>query len=74
VLYSMALLPISLLPRYLGMTGNVYLCGALVIGVLFLYTGYCILNDRTRQRARTVLLASVFYLPVLYALMLLDRA
>jgi hypothetical protein len=30
--------------------------------------------DRTRLRARQVLLASVIYLPVLYGLMLLDRA
>jgi heme o synthase len=29
--------------------------------------------DRTRQRARRVLLASVVYLPVLYGLLLLDR-
>lgn len=74
VLYSMALLPISLLPRFLGMTGNVYLYGAAIMGMLFLYTGYRILNDRTRQRARNVLLTSVVYLPALYALMLFDRA
>ena len=74
VLYSMALLPISLLPRYLGMTGNVYAFGAVAMGALFLYTGFRIVNDRTRQRARSVLLASVVYLPMLYALMLLNRA
>jgi heme o synthase len=74
LLYSLALLPISLLPKFLGMTGDVYLYGALILSLLFLYTGYCILNDRTRQRARAVLLASVVYLPVLYALMLFDRA
>ena len=73
VLYSLALLPISLLPKVLGMTGNVYLFGAAILGVLFLFTGYRILNDRTRQCARNVLLGSVVYLPALYALMLFDR-
>ena len=73
VLYSLALLPISLLPKVLGMTGNVYLFGAAILGVLCLFTGYRILNDRTRQCARNVLLGSVVYLPALYALMLFDR-
>jgi protoheme IX farnesyltransferase len=74
VLYSLALLPISLLPKFLGMTGNVYLIGAALMGLVFLYTGFRILNDRTRQCARNVLLGSVVYLPALYALMLFDRA
>lgn len=73
VLYSLALLPISLMPKFLGMTGNIYLYGAAILGMLFLFTGYRILNDRTRQCARNVLLGSVVYLPALYALMLFDR-
>ena len=54
VLYSLALLPISLMPKFLGMTGNIYLYGAAILGMLFLFTGYRILNDRTRQCARNV--------------------
>jgi protoheme IX farnesyltransferase len=74
VLYSLVLLPISLLPKFIGMTGNVYLIGAALMGMAFLYTGFRILNDRSRQCARNVLLGSVVYLPALYALMLFDRA
>lgn len=72
--FSLALLPISLVPKFLAMTGNVYLIGAAVIGLLFLYAGLRISFDRTRQQARRVLLASVVYLPVLYGLMLFDHA
>jgi len=73
LLYSLILIPISLIPKFLSMTGNIYLFGALAIGLLFLYAGFRITFDRTRQQARRVLLASVVYLPVLYGLMLFDR-
>ncbi len=73
VLFSLVLIPISLLPKYLLMAGNVYLFGALALGLLFLYAGVRISFDRTRQEARRVLLASVVYLPVLYGLLLFDR-
>jgi heme o synthase len=72
--FSLALIPISLVPKFLAMTGNVYLIGAAVMGLLFLYAGFRISFDRTRQQARRVLLASVVYLPVLYGLMLFDHA
>lgn len=73
VLYSLVLIPISLIPKYLLMAGNIYLFGALAIGLLFLYAGVRISFDRTRQEARRVLLASVVYLPVLYGLLVFDR-
>ena len=73
LLYSLILIPISLVPKFLSMAGNVYLAGALVLGLLFLYAGVRVTFDRTRQQARRVLLASVVYLPILYGLMLLDR-
>jgi len=72
LIYSVLLIPISLLPRWLGMTGEVYLIGALALGLWFLYSGVRVSLDRTKLRARNVLLTSVVYLPVLYALMVLD--
>jgi protoheme IX farnesyltransferase len=56
----------------MGMTGTVYMVGAIVLGLLFLYAGVRVSMDRTKVRARKVLLASVVYLPVLYALMVFD--
>ncbi len=72
LLYSILLIPISLLPKWAGMTGNIYLIGALALGLWFLYAGIQVSFDRTRVKARNVLLTSVVYLPVLYALMILD--
>jgi protoheme IX farnesyltransferase len=67
------LIPISLTPSFLSMTGRIYLIGALALGLGFLYYGIRVMTEKTGPRARAVLLASVIYLPVLYGLMLLDR-
>lgn len=73
VVYGMALIPVSLTPALMGMSGIVYGIGALVLGLWFLYSGVRVALDRNILRARHVLLASVFYLPLIYGLMLLDR-
>jgi heme o synthase len=72
LLYSILLIPISLLPKWIGMTGSIYMVGAIALGLVFLYAGIRVSLDRTKLRARRVLLASVVYLPALYALMLID--
>ena len=71
--YSLVLIPISLLPRYLGMSGNVYLVGALILGAIYFYSGVLVARELGRAQARRVLLASIVYLPVLYGLMMADR-
>jgi len=73
ILYATTLIPISLLPVMLRMSGTIYLFGALILGLCFLYTGVRVAFDRTNVRARQVLLASVIYLPMIYGLMVLDR-
>ena len=73
VVYGMALIPVSLTPALMGMSGIVYGVGALVLGLWFLYSGVRVALDRNIIRARHVLLASVLYLPLIYGLMLLDR-
>jgi protoheme IX farnesyltransferase len=73
VIYASTLIPASLFPCLLGMTGKIYLVGALLLGCWFLYTGIRVFFDETRIRARQVLLASVIYLPLIYGLMIVDR-
>ncbi|MGD1095764.1 MAG: heme o synthase [Bryobacteraceae bacterium] len=70
---SVLLIPISLAPRLLGMTGLIYPIAAIVAGLALLYFGLRLGRERTLTRARHVLLASVFYLPALLAVMVLDR-
>ena len=73
VLYSLALIPVSMAPSLLGMSGKIYFFGALALGLWYLYSGVRVAFDRTILRARAVLLVSVIYLPLIYGLMLLDR-
>ena len=73
VLYGLALIPVSLVPSVLGMSGRIYLIGALLLGLWFLYSGVRVAVDRTMIRARAVLITSVLYLPLIYGLMLIDR-
>ena len=52
VLYGMALIPVSLIPGMLGMSGRIYLVGALLLGLWFLYSGVRVALERTVRRAR----------------------
>jgi protoheme IX farnesyltransferase len=73
VFYTLALIPVTLLPTLLGVTGAVYFVAALVLGLAFL--GFAILYVATRQRAdaKQVFLASILYLPCLLAAMMVDK-
>ena len=73
VVYTILLLPVSLLPAVLGISGKVYLYGAIVLGLLFLYSSVRAAFSKSRQEARRLLLASVIYLPLLFILMVLNR-
>src|SRR5882672_2560970 len=73
VVYTVLLLPVSLLPTALGISGRVYFYGAIVLGLLFLYSSVRAAVSKSRQEARRLLLASVIYLPLLFILMVLDR-
>ncbi len=74
ITYCLTLLPVSLAPALLGTGGLAYLAGAAVLGLGFLATTLLFWRERTPAAARTVLRASLVYLPALLALMLLDRA
>src|SRR5882762_3250869 len=73
VVYTLMLIPISLLPAVLGMSGKVYFYGAIILGLAFLYSSIRAAFSLSRQQARRLLLASVLYLPLLFILMVLDR-
>ena len=73
VICAVALIPASLLPSLLNMSGKFYMAGALLLGIGYLYSGVRLALDLTGVRARSVLLASVVYLPLIYGLMLFDQ-
>jgi protoheme IX farnesyltransferase len=74
VVCSMLLIPVSLVPHLIGMSGLVYAIAATMGGLGSIYFGVRLLRERTFASARLVLLSSVIYLPILLALMVIDRS
>jgi len=70
---GLLLVPVSLIPAWLGMAGTLYVVGALLLGGMYFWSGVRISRERTLLRARGVLMASIAYLPLLYVLLLADR-
>jgi heme o synthase len=73
IAYALMLLPVSLLPTVLGISGKIYLISALVLGLLFLASSIRAALSKSNQHARQLLLASVLYLPLLFGVMVLNR-
>lgn len=65
-----ALLPLGLLPTLIGITGLFYFVTAMVCGLLFIACALALVQDPTRARARGLFFASLIYLPVVLAAML----
>ncbi len=73
LLYTSALLPISLIPAIMGMAGPTYFYGALVLGIGFLAFAAQQAITRKNKHAKHLFHYSILYLPILLLLMALDR-
>ena len=73
VSHTLGLLPISLCPFMFGLEGGIYLIGALVLSLGFVWQAIRFSRDLTLQRARLLFYASIIYLPLLLGLMVLDK-
>src|SRR5437763_5418965 len=71
--FTLLLLPVSLMPVLLGQAGVVYLVGATLVGLAFLLCGARLAHSRSNALARSLVLASVVYLPLLFVLMMVDK-
>lgn len=78
LVYAVLMIPVSLVPYYLHMAGRTYWVCALLLGLAYLtYTvrfsriTRCSASE-SRQHARALLKASVIYLPVLFAVLMLN--
>jgi len=71
--YSLVLIPASLLPAFLGQAGRVYVGGALLLGLGLLHYGVRLATNRSNSLARRLVLASVVYLPLVFALLMVDK-
>jgi protoheme IX farnesyltransferase len=73
-LYTAVLIPISILPTAFGLTGMIYLVGALVLGIAFLFpTLLMVFRGPNNKFAWRTFIASIAYLPLLLLLMVIDK-
>jgi protoheme IX farnesyltransferase len=70
---SAALVPVSLMPFVLGMTGVSYFFGALLLGIVLLQVGFWANRHRTNVRAKWLMHATVAHIPILLLWMTLDK-
>lgn len=70
--FSVGLIAVSILLGFLGLAGQLYIVGAVLLGAALLATSLTMAQYRTLKDARRVLLASVIYLPLLLVLLVLD--
>jgi protoheme IX farnesyltransferase len=73
VSHTLALLVVALCPFAFKLAGPVYLTGALVLGAGYLWCAIQFSRQLTLARARQLFLASILYLPLLLAVMVLDK-
>ena len=73
VLYNAFLIPITMLPTLYHMTGLIYLVSALLLGLGYLSFGLICATTRERIDARKLFFASIIYLPLLLAVMMLNK-
>jgi protoheme IX farnesyltransferase len=72
-LYAAALLPVSLVPTLIGITGGGYFFGAALLSSGFLCVSSLAARNTTRSNARRLFTSSLAYLPLLLVLMVVNR-
>ena len=70
---SLVLVPASLLPSIVGLTGIAYFFGALALGITLAQAGLWANRTRTNVRAKWLMHATVAYIPLLLGWMIFDK-
>jgi protoheme IX farnesyltransferase len=73
VLPLLALIVVGLIPTLIGHGGMFYSAAIVMLGAVFLYYGVQLAFQRSNSAARRLLLASIVYLPLVFALMMIDK-
>ena len=73
VLFTIMLVPVSLAPYFLGFAGLIYLAGATLLGMWFLFESARTARAKTVVSARRLLMVSVLYLPLIFGLLVVDH-
>jgi protoheme IX farnesyltransferase len=73
VLYTAALIPLSLMPMGVGLATARYLVGAITLGAILMFLSVEFSAKRDIPTARRLFFGSILYLPILWALLVFDH-
>ena len=73
ILYTVLLVVVSVLPWLIGMSGLLYLVGALILGAIFLGYAFALHFSRDQRLPMKTFRFSIFYLTVIFMLLLVDH-
>lgn len=73
VWHAFLLIPVSIVPVYINLLGMFYFWAALALGVAYLISGLILAKQYSFDNARLVLKVSVFYLPILFLTIMVDK-
>lgn len=73
LLYTVALIPVTLAPYFLGMSGLIYLVGASILGLRFFEHAIRVLRSHGDAEPRRMFKFSILYLFGIFTLLLADR-
>ena len=71
--HALLLIPVSVMPVYINLLGMIYFWAALFLGAGYLLSGFMLAKQYSVNNARLVLKVSVFYLPVLFLTIMVDK-
>ncbi|GAA4443743.1 heme o synthase [Pontibacter saemangeumensis] len=73
MIYTLVLIPLSLLPLQFGMTGSTSALIAVVCGVLFLAQTFYLMRTCSKKAAMSIMFGSFLYLPIVQIAFVLDK-
>ena len=73
VIYTAALIPMSLMPSVVGLASPRYLFQAIALGAVLMLLSVEFSSRRTIDAARRLFFGSILYLPILWALLVFDH-
>jgi protoheme IX farnesyltransferase len=73
LIYALALLPVSLMPTWAGVSGWIAFAIAAVLGIALIVLSARFAAARTDQSARTLFFATITYLPLLWTALIIDK-
>ena len=71
--HALLLIPVSVMPVYINLLGMIYFWAALILGIGYLLSGFILAKQYSVNNARLVLKVSVFYLPILFLTIMVDK-